>query len=172
MHEWNVHRGARQSSLSERPFAEGQKVRSLLCRDGSGQLVRRDLHPDEDMGAEGETVIAQWWRTYHSRAEERERARAAVQSAEDLFLDLAAREETTGDPEEAAAHNLRELHYFLALHLERKRVLRPRETPAGEGRASWLHRRSGQVFSLPVATPPPDRQAELSRELAGWIGLE
>lgn len=172
MHEWNVHRGARQSSLSERPFAEGQQVRSLLCRDGTGQLARRDLHPDEDLSPDGDKVIAQWWRTYHSHAEEKERARAAVQSAEDLFLDLAAREETAGTGEEAAETDLRELHYFLALHLERKRVLRPQEGETADGHASWLHRRSGQVYSLPVATPPRDRQAELSRQLAGWIGLE
>jgi len=119
---------ASASFLTGQPFAEGERVASHLVRDAkSPEVIRYDVLESELAGfAPPGFVACRWVHLFKPRRAGENPERAMKLTAENLFVTLA-------DPlTEPSAENIRLLQ-FLALMLERKRLLRPKgRTPDGE----------------------------------------
>ena len=113
------------SALSGTGFVPGDLVWSYLYRSSDGLLERLDILEGEQEQLELEgPVICRWSQRIKDReTSEAEEKRAALQSADEVFLSLF---EDTGEEEDPAVTASRQrLKFFLALQLERKRILRP-----------------------------------------------
>jgi len=119
-----------------------------------------------ELAVEG-TLVCSWVQPYKLRQKQENPDRALKMTAENLFLTLA---DPSNEPD---AETLR-LIQFLALMLERKRILRPKGTRKDdEGRlhACYEHAKSKQMFEVPQADFSPEFfiavQAQLSVLLGG-----
>lgn len=113
------------SSISGVPFAVGDEVWSYLYRGGEGQIERADVLAQErgDLQLEG-GFLCRWCHRIRERgATEAELRREALQNSEAVFLSLY---EEGGEEAAAPESGLTraQLKFFLAVQLERKRVLR------------------------------------------------
>jgi hypothetical protein len=144
--ELTLHPAAKTCRASGREFAEGDRVVSHLVREANGEIGRHDVLASEDAAyVKPSFVFCSWTVTYKPRRGDENPGRALKLTAENLFV-------TLGDP--AAEPNAANtpLLQFLALLLERKRLLRPRGlTPGGE-RQVYEHMRSHQLYEIPVGT--------------------
>jgi hypothetical protein len=137
-----------------RAFVPGDRVWSCLFRGEDGAIGRVDALEEERKELQlPEAVLCQWsHRMREPAVSEAEARRAALQSAEDVFLSLY-------EDGEANSADQDQLKFFLALQLERKRILRP----LGGGR--YRHVPSKREFTVP--------QLELTPELvAGFLGSD
>ena len=163
MQEWNVQSGARKSTISEKPFADGDPVRSLLCINAEGVLLRHDLGEEEEWNSEGVKVLAQWMRVFRHDTSEQEQKKEALQSTEEVFLQmvesLQTREEADHTEDEMA------LVYLMALFLERKRVLRPLGRPDENNRQIYRHIGRKEEISVQTTTFDPQTLIRLSDQL-------
>lgn len=169
---------ANASALSGKPFQPGDRIWSLLVRNDSGDIERVDLLAAElaDFPHPGQ-ILCRWCQLIRTpELSAASQQRHLLLSAEDLFLQLCDNPESqttepvstqtanaaTADPAHAAADAAREqLKFFLALQLERKRILRS----AGKGR--YLHVKTKQIF--PVANLP--LSADLVQTMAPLLDL-
>jgi hypothetical protein len=115
------------SAATEKPFAEGDAVVSILGRDAAGVIVRVDLLESEESGFEAPPVVyCRWVQMFKPRPAEENADRMLKLSAENLFITLCS------PPNVPDAGNT-PLIQFLALMLERKKLLRARgRTEDGE----------------------------------------
>lgn len=146
-------------AASARPFAEGDAVVSVLLRLPDGTYERLDCAEDQ-VGALARpgTPVCRWRQVYKPRPDAGAAARAQKMSAEALLL------EVFGSGTEPDPQNL-ELVQFLALFLERRRVLRARgATP--EGLRIYDHPRLARTFHVPAGEPTPERMIALSEAVA------
>lgn len=126
MLDWQVKAPSRSCSITGTAFTVGDRVRSLLVRNPEGALERVDI-PLSD--AERYCVLGSvmgWWDREVEDPDNPDRARkmAQLESAEALLKSLC--EDRSEDTESLeAARDRALLAQFLALHLERKRVLKP-----------------------------------------------
>ncbi|HSH09551.1 MAG TPA: hypothetical protein VK995_04140 [Oceanipulchritudo sp.] len=114
------------SALSGEAFVPGDLVWSYLYRGADGQLERMDIHEREleQLQLPG-PVVCRWSQRVKSRsATEAEERRAALQTADEVFLSLFD-DIPEGEADPAALEARERLKFFLALQLERKRVLKP-----------------------------------------------
>lgn len=142
--ELNLHPIAAQCCVSGRAFAEGDRVVCYLVREADGLTGRRDVLETEDprLPAVAE-VYCRWVVAYKPRRPGENADRALKLTAETLFLTLA---DPANPPNEANTPLLQ----FLALLLERKKLLKPRgRTPDG-ARQILEHMRLHQLFEVPV----------------------
>jgi hypothetical protein len=114
------------SAVSGKEFTPGDRVWSCLFRSPEGLVERIDVLESERGELEvGERVLCKWSHTIKPHQEtEAEARRAALESADDVFLSLfedSGTEEGNAQLEETRDR----LKFFLALQLERKRVLKP-----------------------------------------------
>ena len=170
MHEWTLQSGSRKSTSTEKPFDDGQQVRSVLCLDEEGGLRRLDFHPDEEVPSEGVRPVARWLRVFRSNETEREMEREAVQTAEELFVRLMEEEdaETDGDEEAVATRGV--LRFLLALHLERKRVLRPVGRPEVDRTQLYRNPKADTEYRVPAVELDAGRLRGMEDQLAGILG--
>jgi hypothetical protein len=153
--EFSIRPVAEVSAVSGKAFAPGDRVWSCLYRGEDGALGRLDALEEERDGLElPEAVLCQWSHRIREPAlTEADQRRADLQSAEEVFLSLY--EETEAETADDPARD--QLKFFLALQLERKRILRP----LGGGR--YRHMPSRRELAVP--------QLELTPELvAGFLG--
>jgi hypothetical protein len=164
MRDWNLQSGSRKSTASEAPFADGQRVRSVLVLDGEEGLRRLDFHLEETVELGEARPVAQWIRVFRSNEAEREMAREAVNSAEELFFRLSDGEAgTPGDGETEEVRGV--LRFLLALHLERKRVLRPVGRISEGGVQRYRHPKRGVEIEVAAV----DLDGELVRKTEGHL---
>jgi hypothetical protein len=149
------------SAVSGEAFKPGDRVWSCLFRSPEGLVERIDVLEAERESLEvGEQVLCKWSHTIKPRKEsEAEARRAALESADDVFLSLFE------DPEgEESADQLEEtrdrLKFFLALQLERKRVLKPL------GNRRFKHMSSGREVTVPELEVTPELIQAFEREIA------
>lgn len=119
---------------------------SYLGREGAGEVVRRDVHESEDASFERPPfVYCRWVVVYKARRGEENTDRALKLTAENLFLNLA---DPTAEPDTVNTPLLQ----FLALMLERKKLIKPRGlTESGERRV-YEHVKTHQLYEVPVGT--------------------
>lgn len=152
--------------VSGEPFTEGARVASYLINDPkSPEVLRFDLLESSVSGftAPG-PVVCRWVQPYKPRKAGENHERALKLTTENLFLTLA-------DPAtEPTEENTRLLH-FLALMLERKKILKPRGLTADGLRQRYEHARSKQVFELPAVELSPEFFVKVQEQLSVLVGV-
>jgi hypothetical protein len=128
-------------------FQAGDRVVSFLVRDAAtGEFVRADCLAAQESGATfpGE-VLCRWTRTFKPVPVGVNLDRALRLSADSLLLSL------TEDADAPVEEN-GPLKQFLALMLERKRLIRPRGASADGTRRVYEHGRTKRMLEVPAGT--------------------
>lgn len=152
--------------VSGDPFVEGARVASFLVRVGAAmEIVRYDvLERHAGTFAPEGFVACRWVHVYKPRRAGENPDRALKLTAENLFVTLA-------DPStEPTAENTRLLQ-FLALMLERKKILRPRGLSADGQRTRYEHAKSKALFEVPVGELTPAFFVAVQEQLSVLVGV-
>jgi len=163
--ELNLQPPASASSVSKRPFGDGEPVVSYLVRSVDNQIVRLDVGADEDAGFRPEGfVFCRWVHRFKAHTAGENPERQLKLTAENLFLTLA---DPSNEPSEANTPMLQ----FLSLMLERKRVLRPRGMTADRARHIFEHARTRQLFEIPAGDLSPEFFIRIRDQMGALLGL-
>jgi hypothetical protein len=150
--------------VSGEPFVEGARVASYLVRGATLEIVRHDVLESRSAEfAPAGHVACRWVQVFKPRAAGENADRALKLTAENLFITLV-------DPlTEPTPENTR-LVQFLALMLERKKLLRPRgRTPDG-ARNLYEHAKTKQMFEVPVGDLTPEFFVAVQEQLTVLVG--
>ena len=150
--------------LSGKPFEEGNRVASVLLRGAALEIIRNDMLESEAAAYSPEGVVAcRWVHLFKPRPTGENPERALKLTAETLFLALA-------DPStEPTPENIR-LVQFLALMLERKKLLRARgRTPDGS-KNLLEHMKSKRVYEVPSDEMTPAFFVAVQQQLNVLVG--
>ncbi|MBI2812867.1 MAG: hypothetical protein HYX71_01115 [Opitutae bacterium] len=188
--ELTLHPIATKCHVSGRDFAENDRVVSYLVREASGEVARRDLLESEDARftpsapSFGEArlpafVYCRWVVAFKQRKAEEDPARTLKLTAENLFLTLAL---PVSVPEDtvlgtntgfAAANNggpsaiNTPLLQFLALMLERKKLIKLRGYSEDNQRQIYEHMPTHQLYEVPVG----DLNVEFFQKIQEHLGV-
>lgn len=150
--------------VSGRTFQEGDRVTSFLVWTAEGGAARYDVREESAAGFAPEgTLACRWTHVHKPRSAAGDAERALKLTAENLFLTLA-------DPStEPTAENTRMVQ-FLALMLERKRILRMRGRTPDRSRLIYEHVRSRQPYEVPAGELGPEFFAAVRGQLSVLVG--
>lgn len=144
--ELTLHPLAKTCRISGRAFAEGDRVISRLVREESGEVARHDVLASEDAGyVKPSFIFCTWTLPFKLKRAEENPGRALKLTAENLFVTLA---DPLAEPDEANTPLLQ----FLALMLERKKILRPRGMTTDRARQVFEHVKTHQRYEIPAGT--------------------
>ena len=144
--ELTLHPIATQCFVSSRAFTEGDRVVSYLVREASGEVARRDLLEAEDgKFMPPAFVYCRWVVEFKQRKADENADRTLKLTAENLFLTLA---DPANEPNAANTPLLQ----FLALMLERKKLIKARGFTEDGVRQIFEHMKSHQLYEIPVGT--------------------
>ena len=170
---WQIKPFSHRCFVSATPFEDGDTYVSYLVVDKSKELQRFDISAEaaSDYRPEGE-LLCRWRQVYKKEPEKDNSGRRQKETAEGLFLSLYEEDpdalesgENVGETE-AEAEILKQ---FLALLLERKRVLRPRgKTPDGQFRL-YEHAKSKAIYAVPAGKLGPEELMQISDRLAELV---
>ena len=167
--ELNLHPIATKCFVSGRDFRENDRVVSYLVREapvtGSGQLggevARRDLLESEDgRFMPPAFVYCRWVVAFKQRKADENPALTHKLTAENLFLTLA-------DPANETSATNTPLLQFLALMLERKKLIKPRGLTEDGARQIYEHMASHQLYGVPVG----DLNVEFFQKIQEHLGV-
>lgn len=161
----NLQPPAAACRVSHAPFAAGQRVVSFLVRDpAQPEILRYDVAEAATSGfAPSGTVVCRWVHGYKPRKAGDSPDRALKLTAETLFLTLA-------DPaNEPTPENVR-LIQFLALMLERKRVLKPRGRTSDGARHVLEHMKTKQLYEVSADELTPEFFVQVQSQLSVLVG--
>jgi hypothetical protein len=162
--ELNLQPLAANSRVSSRPFAEGDRVVSYLIRSVVNEIVRYDVLVDEDADFHPEgSVFCRWVHRFKPKSVEENPERQLKLTAENLFLTLA-------DPANEPIPGNTPLLQFLALMLERKRILRPRGRTADGERNLFEHMRTHQMYEIEAGDLTPEFFTKIQEQLSVLVG--
>jgi hypothetical protein len=138
-------------AVSGQVFSPGDRIVSYLVRsEASGEVTRRDVLASQAAGFSPDgTIACRWALVNKPKAKEENAERALKLTAENLFLALA-------DPSTEPTPETARLVRFLAVLLERKRLLRHRGRGADGAHDLYEHGRSGQVYAVPAGELTPE----------------
>jgi hypothetical protein len=149
--------------VSGQPFAEGERVASFLVRNTNLEIVRYDvLETSVEAFEPAGYVACRWVHRFKPRSHENA-DRALKLSAENLFLTLA-------DPTNELNVESARLVQFLALMLERKKVIRPRGLNADGSRQVFEHAKTKQVIEVPAGELTPEFFVAVQEQLSVLVG--
>lgn len=160
MTEWDIQSRSDTCSGCRRPFVDREAYQTLLSMEAAG-YTRRDLCAACFAGAPRDGVISYWQGEYKMPAPPPPEA-IQKETAETLLRKLV---EST-DPSHAATR------YILAVMLERKRILKHRDTVREEDGDELLvyeHARTGESFTLPDPHLRLDQLAQVQQEVAALL---
>src|SRR3954470_6674188 len=150
--------------VSGEPFVEGARVASFLVRSVTMEIVRYDvLETSADQFAPEGFIACRWVHAYKPRRAGENPDRALKLTAENLFTALA-------DPATEPTPENTRLVQFLALMLERKKILRPRGRSADGERNLLEHARTKQMFEVPVGDLTPEFFVAVQEQLSVLVG--
>ena len=159
--ELTLHPIATKCFVSGRDFAEGERVASYLVREATGEVARRDLLESEDgRFMPPAFVYCRWVTVYKHRRADEDTSRLLKLTAENLFLTLAA-------PEADQSETNTPLLQFLALMLERKKLLKLRGYSEDGARQIFEHMPSHQLYEVPAG----DLDVEFFRRIQEHLGV-
>lgn len=157
MTEWDIQSRSELCTACQKPFADKATYHTLLAFTTDG-YARRDLCPDCFPTASRDGVFSYWqgeFRVPPPPAPEP----IQKETAETLLRKLCE----SSDPTQAPAR------YILAVMLERKKILRHRETTTGDEGAEVLvyeHARTGESFTISDPHLRLDQLEEVQRQVA------
>ncbi len=145
-------------------FAEGDRVVSFLMRGPQFEPVRADVLAERagEYAAVG-PVACRWVQRFKPRDKGGNADRALKLGAEALFFTL------TDPLTEPTAENAR-LVQFLALMLERKRVLRPKGRTRDGSRTIYEHAKTKQMFEIAADELTPAFFLQIQEQLGVLVG--
>jgi hypothetical protein len=162
--ELNLQPRALACFVSGQPFREGDRVTSLLVRTDAGEVARYDaLEANAAALAPEGFVACSWVQVYKPRPPEENADRALKLTADTLFQTLA-------DPASEPTPETARLIRFLALLLERKRVLRPRGRTADGSREVYEHARTRQSYEVEAIDLSPEFFTAVRGQLSVLVG--
>lgn len=163
--EMNLQPLAPACFLTGRSFVEGQRVASYLVHDAqTPAIIRYDVGEGAASGfAPPGFVACRWVHAFKPRPPGENPGRALRLTAENLFVTLA-------DPAAEPTPGNTRLLQFLALLLERKRLLRPKgRTPDGE-RNLYEYAKTKELFEVPVGELNPQFFIQVQAQLSVLVG--
>ncbi|GAB1488449.1 hypothetical protein MASR2M8_08940 [Opitutaceae bacterium] len=151
--------------VTGQPFVEGERVLSHLVRNASGsEVMRYDVR--ETSAAEfapSGVVACRWVHAFKPRKPGDTSERDLKLTAENLFLTLA-------DPSSELNEESTRLVQFLALMLERKRLLRPKGRSADGSRNLYEHAGTKQMYEVPAGELSPEFFMAVQAQLSVLVG--
>ncbi|MGA3008159.1 MAG: hypothetical protein ABSE59_09740 [Opitutaceae bacterium] len=156
---------AQACQVSGQPFADGDRVASFLVRGADGAVARCDVLAAQaaEFSPSG-FVVCRWVQVFKPMAKGEDSGRQLKLTAENLFLTLA-------DPATELAPENTRLVQFLALLLERKRILRPKGRTADGERQRFEHARTKQLYEVPAGELTPEFFAAIQEQLGTLVGV-
>lgn len=162
--ELNLQPQSAMCQVTGQPFAEGDRVASFLVRGATMEVLRCDVLESAVAQFTPEGVVAcRWVHAYKPRLPGENADRRLKLTAESLFLTLA---DPLNEPTEENTRLLR----FLALMLERKKILRPRGRTADGTKDRFEHAKTKQVFELPAGEIDPAFFVAVQAQLGLLVG--
>ena len=151
--------------VSGAPFVDGVRVASYLVRSGAAlEIVRYDLlETQAAMFAPEGFVACKWVHAFKARSASDNPDRALKLTAENLFVALA-------DPTTEPTPENTRLVQFLALMLERKKILRPKGRSSDGARNRYEHAKSKAMFEVPAGDLTPEFFVAVQEQLSVLVG--
>src|SRR4051812_32160750 len=151
--------------VSGEPFVDGARVASFLVRVGAAlEIVRYDVLEPHAGGFSPEGFVAcKWVQAYKPRRAGENPDRALKLTAEKLFVALV-------DPTTEPTPENTRLVQFLALMLERKRILKPRGPSADRQRNRYEHAKTKAIFEVPAGELTPEFFVAVQEQLSVLVG--
>lgn len=155
---------ATQCAVSGTAFEEGDRVVSFLGHNEAGEVARWDvLATAEEQFAVPAGLICRWVHVYKVRPKEENTERNLKLGAESLFTTLC-------DPAVELGEENIPLVQFLALMLERKKLLRPKGLTADRARRLFEHAKTKQLYEVPVGELTPEFFVKVQQQLGVLVG--
>jgi hypothetical protein len=148
-------------------FIEDERVVSRLLRqDGEAEVVRIDVQAAEEDNLElpPGRVACRWVQAFKPKVEVENPEKELKLTAENLFLTLA-------DPSHELSEEDGRLVQFLALMMERKRLIRPRGRNADGTKDVYIHRGSKGLYEVPVGDLTPEFFIAVQDQLSILVGM-
>lgn len=162
--ELNLQPRAATCFVSGQPFREGDRVASILSRAGDGSIVRYDALEVNAASITPEGFVAcRWVQVYKPQVKDENRDRALKLTAENLFL-------TLSDPTTLSTPETDRLVRFLALLLERKRILRPRGQAPDGAKDLYEHAKTKQLHEVPAIELTAEFFVSVREQLSVLVG--
>lgn len=162
--EMNLQPLAKTCFVSGEPFVDGARVESFLVRGANMEIIRYDVLESKAADFKTDGFIAcRWVQPYKPRKAGENQDRALKLTAESLFVTLA-------DPATEPTPENTRLLQFLALMLERKKILRPRGKSADGARSRYEHAKTKQMFEVPFGELTPEFFVAVQEQLSVLVG--
>ena len=148
-------------------FVEDERVVSRLLRqEDDGEVVRIDVQAAEEENLElpPGRVACRWVQAFKPKVIEENPERDLKLTAENLFLTLA-------DPSNELSEEDGRLVQFLALMMERKRLIRPRGRNADGTKDVYIHRGTKNLYEVPVGELTPEFFIAVQDQLSILVGV-
>ena len=150
--------------VSGEAFVEGARVASYLVRTATLEIVRHDVLESHAAGFTPTGHVAcRWVQVFKPRRAGENPDRALKLTAENLFVTLV-------DPSTEPTPENTRLVQFLALMLERKKILRPRGRSADGTKNVFEHAKTKQMFEVPVGELTPEFFVAVQEQLTVLVG--
>lgn len=162
--EMNLQPLAATCFVSGDPFNEGDRVVSHLLRNESMEIMRYDVLETQlgEFKAEG-SLVCSWMHPFKPRSQNENPDRALKLTADNLFVTLA-------DPNNEPNEENTRLVQFLALMLERKRILRPKGKNAEGDKNIYEHAKTKELYEVPVGDLDPAFFIAVQEQLSVLVG--
>ena len=162
--ELNLHPIATKCFVSGRDFAENDRIACYLAREASGEVIRRDLLELEDGRFMPPAFIyCRWVVAFKQRKAGENPALTLKLTADNLFLTLA---DPTNEPNTTNTPLLQ----FLALMLERKKLIKPRGISEDGQRQIYEHMATHQLYEVPLGDLNADFFQKIQEHLGVLVG--
>src|SRR5688500_14096269 len=151
--------------VSGESFLEGARVASYLVRSGAAlEIVRYDVLESQVANFSPDGVLAcKWVHAFKPRRAGENPDRALKLTAENLFVALA-------DPTTEPTPENTRLVQFLALMLDRKKMLRPKARSADGQRNRLEHAKTKAMFEVSAGEPTPEFFVAVQEQLSVLVG--
>jgi hypothetical protein len=163
--ELNLQPLATSCFVTGKPFGEGERVLSYLVRNETSEEVMR--YDVLESASEGFTVpgfvACSWGHVFKPRKAGENPERELKLTAENLFVTLA-------DPSNEIAPENERLVQFLALMLERKKLLRPKGRSADGARNLFEHAKTKLIYAVPAGELNPEFFLSIQEQLSVLVG--
>jgi hypothetical protein len=162
--ELNLPPPAKSCHVNGEAFVTDERIVSLLVRpDGGESIERYDLSESAEADFTPPGLVACRWRHIYTPRGSINPERTLKLTAENLFLTLA-------DPGNELSEAETRLVQFLALMLERKRVLRPKGLTEDGARSIFEHPGTKTRFEVPVGEFTPEFFLAVQDQLSVLLG--